>query len=344
MSTTSNHFITLRDYVDGRPVTADDFTTITTDIPEAGADSVLVQTLVLSVDPALRGSMSGRGDHYLPMFTPGEPIHSRGVGRVVASRHPDFAAGDLVTARLAWSEHSIARPELRFGAGTALAHARPADVKLSHHLGVLGNTGQTAFFGVLAVARPRPGDSVLVSGAAGGVGSVAGQIARLRGARVIGLAGSDEKCRILRDELNFDDALNYRDHDLAARLDLVLPDGPTIYFDNVGGEISQLVMDRMPERGKVVECGQISTYDDPDGGWKVDIRPIHRRGLRFEGFTRSQFEEFMPAANAQLAHWLRSGAVVALETERHGLLATPEAFLGMLRGENIGKTTVTVGG
>jgi NADPH-dependent curcumin reductase CurA len=146
----------------------------------------------------------------------------------------------------------------------------------------------------------------------------------------------------LREQLGFDAALNYRSQDIAAQLAEVMPGGPTIYFDNVGGELSQLIMDQMPERGKVVECGQIATYDDPDGGWKLDIRPIHRRGLRFEGFTRSQFEEFMPAANAQLAHWLRTGALVALETERHGFAAVPDAFLGRLRGENIGKMTVSV--
>jgi NADPH-dependent curcumin reductase CurA len=336
-------YIVLRQYSDGRPVVLDDFEVSSMPIPEPPPGSVLVQTLVLSVDPALRGSMSGRGDFYNPQFSLGEPVHSRGVGRVVTSRHPDFAQGDLVKGRFAWSRYSVATPRQDFAAGTALVHAKPDDVKLSYHLGVIGNTGQTAFFGMLAVAHVRPGDSVLVSGAAGGVGSVAGQIARIMGAtHVVGLAGTDRKCKVLTDELGFDAAVNYRGPDIEERLIAALPGGPSIYFDNVGGQLSQRVMGLMPVGGKVVECGQISTHDEPGGGWQVDIRPVHRRGLRFQGFTRSQFAEFLPAANAQLAHWLRTGAVKALETERHGLEALPETFLGMLSGENIGKTTVTI--
>jgi NADPH-dependent curcumin reductase CurA len=335
--------ITLRRYADGRGLSADDFETLSRPMPEPVEGSALVQVLVLSVDPALRGSMTGHRDFYNPQFELGQPIHSRGVARVVSSRHPDFTEGDLVKGRFAWAEYALAGPAQDFAAGTALAPAQPADVKLSHHLGVLGNTGQTAFFGIVAVAKIRPGESVLISGAAGGVGSVAGQLARIMGAgRVVGLAGSQEKCDVLVRELGFDAALNYRSSDLDAELDAVLPGGPSVYFDNVGGQLSQLVMGKMPIGGRIVECGQISTYDDVGGGWQVDIRPIHRRGLTFAGFTRSQFAEFLPAANAQLAYWLKIGKLKGLETERSGFHNLPEALLAMFNGDNLGKMTVTI--
>jgi NADPH-dependent curcumin reductase CurA len=340
---TMTKVMTLRSYADGRGMTADDFEILSTPMPEPAEGNVLVQVLVLSVDPALRGSMMGRRDFYNPQFELGQPIHSRGVGRVISSRHPDFKQGDLVKGRFAWAEYAVAGLGQDFAAGTGLALARPDDVKLSHHLGVLGNTGETAFFGIVAVAKIRPGDSVLISAAAGGVGSVAGQLARIMGARqVVGLAGSQKKCEVLVRELGFDAAVNYRSPDLETELDAVLPGGPSVYFDNVGGRVSQLVMGKMPRGGRVVECGQISTYDEPGGGWQVDIRPIHRRGLSFTGFTRPQFAEFFPAANAQLAYWLKVGKLKGLETERSGFDQLPEAFLGMLKGDNLGKMTVTI--
>ncbi|MER5627983.1 NADP-dependent oxidoreductase [Streptosporangium sp. NPDC002544] len=338
----TTRYVSLRQYAEGRAIVPDDFALRTGPVPEPPPGGVLVQTLVLSLDPTLRGSMTGRSDFYNQQFALDEPIHSRGVGRVIASRNDDFVEGDLVKGRFAWADYSVAGPLAGFGAGNGLTHARPADVKLSHHLGVLGNTGYTAFFGMMAVARPRPGDTVLISGAAGGVGSVAGQIARILGAKVYGLVGSERKSAVLTEELGFDGALVYRGQDLADRLRALIPGGPSIYFDNVGGELSQLVMDQMPFRGRVVECGQIATYGEPDGGLKVDIKPIHLRGLSFEGFAWTQYSEFFPAAKAQLQHWIATGSLRVLETERHGLESLPEAFVGMMAGENIGKMTVTV--
>lgn len=340
--TSATRYITLTKYADGRELDLDDFALREASVPRPSDGQVLVQTLVLSMEPSLRGSMAGRSDFFRASFGLDEPLHSRGVARVLESRHPDFAPGDLVAGRFAWSELSLASPAPEALAGTGLRHARPDDIKLSYHLGAIGNTGQTAFFGILAVARPTAADTVLVSAAAGGVGSIAGQIAKIMGARVIGLAGSEHKCNVIVDKLGFDAALDYRAPDLGDQLRELMPTGPSIYFDNVGGDLSQLVMGMMPIGGKVVECGQIATYNDPNGGWKVDIRPIHLRRLRFCGFTRSSFAEFLPAANAQLAHWLGTGALVALETERHGLESAPSALLGMFAGDNLGKMFVTV--
>jgi NADPH-dependent curcumin reductase CurA len=341
-ATMESRFIALRGYVDGRPVTVDDFVSGSMSVPPPAPGTVLVQALAMSVDPVLRGSMTGLASFYHPQFELTGPLHSRGVGRVVSSAHPGFQPGDVVTGRFAWADYCIASPEDGFAAGTALRHAVPSDVKITHHLGLLSSSGETAFYGMVFLSRIRPGDTVIVSGAAGAVGSIAGQIARIMGAgTVIGLAGSDHKCDVLTSQLGFDIALNYRE-DLERRLRDVMPAGHVIYFDNVGGEVSQVVMNAMPIGGRVIECGQIATYDDAGGGWMVDIRPIHARRLEFVGFARYHFAEFAPAATAQLAHWARTGAITVLETERHGLTALPEAFIGMLNGENIGKMVVLV--
>jgi hypothetical protein len=209
---------------------------------------------------------------------------------------------------------------------------------LAHYLGVLGTTGITAFFGVVGTTRPRPGETMVLSGAAGGVGSVAGQIAQLLGARVIGLAGSPAKCEVLVEQLGFEAALDYRSPTLAADLLDLLPTGPNIYFDNVGGAVSQTVMSTMRRPARVIECGQISSYDDPDGGWTVDIRPIHQNGLRFESFAPSHYPEFRPGAAAQLGHWLDAGKLIALDTTYTGFEAVVPAFLDVFRGGNIGKS------
>jgi hypothetical protein len=169
---------------------------------------------------------------------------------------------------------------------------------------------------------------------------VAGQIAKIMGAQVVGLAGSPEKRKMLVEQLQFDAALDYRSPSLADDVRDLLPGGPDIYFDNVGGAVSQAVMSTMRRPARVIECGQISSYDHDDGGWTIDIRPIHEHGLRLEGFTPSQFGEFLPGAVAQLAHWLDTGRLVALESRYHGLEAAPSAFLDLFQGGNVGKTVV----
>lgn len=344
LDSAENRVIRLKHYVDGRALDNDDFQTSVEAMPAPTGGAVLVKALAMSVDPALRGSMSGIESFYHPQFVLEDALHSRGVGRVVGSEHPDFSVGDLVTGRLAWSDYCVASPEEGFRGGTGLVHARPDDVKLTHHLGLLSSSGETAFYGMVFLSHLRAGDTVIVSGAAGAVGSLAGQIARIMGAgKVIGLAGADRKCDVLTTTLRFDQAINYRSEDLDAQLAEAIPtDRHAVYFDNVGGPVSHAVMNAMPVGGRVLECGQIATYDDEGGGWMVDIRPIHARRLEFVGFARYHFSQFAPAATAQLAEWSRSGELSVLETERRGLAALPSAFMGMLNGENIGKMVVVL--
>ncbi|WP_209045505.1 MDR family NADP-dependent oxidoreductase [Rhizorhabdus histidinilytica] len=337
-----NRFVTLNRHVAGGPVEETIFSLAEGTRPAPGDGEVLLRPLALSVDPYLRGQMTGIDTFYLPQFALGQPITSLGVGRVVESRHPGFAAGDLVQGVMQWADYSLwSGSDTLKGVG-ALGPVDPAIDKLSHALGVYGLNGMTALFGMVGVARPEPGDTVLVSGAAGGIGAVAGQIARILGARVIGLAGSQAKCDTLVRDLGFDAALNYRSATLADDLRQAMPRGPDIYFDNVGGAVSQAVMAMMRRHTRVVECGQISTYDDENGGWTVDIRPIHANGLIWESFTTAHFAEFYPGGLAQLIHWVRAGKIKILETEHRGLEAAPRAMVGLLRGENIGKMVVTL--
>jgi NADPH-dependent curcumin reductase CurA len=335
--------IFLTGYACGEALTEDHFTVREHAVRTLGPDEVLLETLALSVDPYLRGAMTGLDRYYLPQFEFDRPVHSMGVARILDSRLDGYAAGDVVLGAIDWSDVSVLGAEdiaaRRVSGGSLVRLAAPLR-PLPQYLGVLGTTGITAFFGIVGATRPRRGETLVLSGAAGGVGSVAGQIARLLGARVIGLAGSPKKCDVLVEQLGFDAALDYRSPTLTADLHALLPAGPDINFDPVGGTVSQTVMTTMRRPARVIECGQISSYDDPDGGWKIDIRPIHEHGLRLESFTPSHFAEFRPGAVAQLGHWLDAGKLIALDTTYTGLEAVPTAFLDIFRGGNVGKSVV----
>jgi NADPH-dependent curcumin reductase CurA len=311
-------------------------------IPELKDGQVLLKTLALSVDPYMRGQMTGLANYFLPQFELERPVMSLGVARVVESRNPAHRAGDLVQGFMEWSDYSIGSGATLVPGIGDLTPVDPKIGKLSHALGVFGLNGLTAFFGILGVAKPRRGETMVLSGAAGGIGVLAGQIARIMGARVIGLAGAEQKRKVLVEQLGFEAALDYRSEKLADELTALAPHGPDFYFDNVGGAVSQTVMGIMRRPARVIECGQISTYNEAGGGWTVDIRPIHANGLRWESFTTAHFNEFAPAAVAQMAYWVRAGKIIALETEYHGLEAAPRAMAGLLRGENIGKMVVTI--
>ncbi len=342
-STTS---VYLKSYILGDALSAEHFELSETALRPLADAEVLLETVCLSVDPYLRGCMTGMANYYVPQLDLRAPIHSLGVARVLDSRLPGYAAGELVLGSIDWSARSIlsaqAISQRPVGRRTLRRLALTAQEHPSRYLGVLGITGITAFFGIVGTAKPRPGETMVVSAAAGAVGSVAGQIAKILGARVIGLTSSPEKRSVIVERLGFDAAVDYRSATLPQDLLELVPGGPDIYFDNVGGAVSQAVMSTMRHPARVVECGQISSYDDQDGGWMVDIRPIHRHGLRFEGFTPSLFSEFEPAALAQLEHWLGTGQIIALETVHHGLESLPAAMLGLFRGGNIGKTVVSL--
>ncbi|MFE5029129.1 zinc-binding dehydrogenase [Streptomyces sp. NPDC056656] len=342
-SPTRTRSIFLTRYACGEPLTEDHFTAREHDVRELRANEVLLQTLALSVDPYLRGAMTGLDRYYIPQFTFDRPVHSMGVARVLDSRLDGYAAGDVVLGAIDWSHVSVLSAEEIAGrpvSGGALVRLSQPLRPLSHYLGVLGTTGVTAFFGVVGATRPRRGETIVLSGAAGGVGSVAGQIAQLLGARVIGLAGSPKKCEVLTKQLGFEAALDYRSPTLTDDLLALLPHGPDVYFDNVGGAVSQTVMSTMRKPARVIECGQIASYDDPDGGWTIDIRPIHQHGLRLESFSPSHYGEFRAGAVAQLGHWIDVGKIITLDTTYHGLKTVPTAFLDIFRGGNVGKSVV----
>jgi len=342
---TTTRSVYLNRYVLGSRPTEEDFSLRETVLGPVQDGDVLLETLALSLDPYLQGCMTGLDNYYVPQFDLDAPIHSLGVARVLESRRPEVDAGDIVVADIDWADASLAtaaaiasRP-----VGGRTIRRVPSDASdLSRYLGVLGVTGVTAFFGVVGTARPKARETMVISAAAGGVGTIAGQIAKIMGAQVIGLASTAEKRRMLVDTLGFDGALDYRSATLAEDIRELLPYGPDIYFDNVGGAVSQAVMSTMRRPARVIECGQISSYLDPDGGWRIDIRPIHQHGLRLQSFTPGHFAEFQPGAVAQLAHWVDSGRLVSVESKRYGLESTPAAFIDLFNGANAGKSIVVL--
>jgi len=313
----------------------DDFAVETVSLPDLDPGEVQVRTRYVSVDPYMRGRMRA-GDSYAPAWAVGDPIPAGGVGEVVESRHPDWAAGDTVVGQLAWADHVVVD-------GDRLAPVDPSVAPPPAWLGVLGLTGRTAYFGMLDVAEPRPGDTVVVSGAAGAVGTIAGQLAALAGATVIGIAGTDEKTAFLTDTLGFDAALNYRDGTVDAALDRILEDGIDVYFDNVGGSITDAVFTHLATGARVAVCGQIALYNQesvPTGPRKLWQLIEHQ--ARVEGFLVRQFEPRFDEATARLTRWVDSGAIHHEQTVVEGFAVIPEAFAGLFEGTNIGKLVVAL--
>ncbi len=303
-------------------------------MPTPGAGEVLTRTIYLSLDPANRAWM--RGATYRAQVAAGEVMAGYTVAQVVESRDPGFREGDLVEGDGGWQEHAV-RPA---GALSRLERRGP----LSHHLSVLGITGLTAYFGLLEIGKPRAGETVLVSAAAGATGNVAGQIARILGCRTVGLAGSDAKCAWLTGELGFDAAINYKTEEIRQALKDHCPDGIDVYFDNTGGEILSAALFRMNLRGRVVCSGVVSQYDTatPAPGPRGVPGLIVTKRLRMEGFIVSDFFRQRAEATERLAGWIADGRLVVREDILEGLEAAPRGLIGLLRGENIGKRMVRV--
>jgi NADPH-dependent curcumin reductase CurA len=303
-------------------------------LPELRNDQALLETLYISVDPYMRGRMSPVRSYVAPL-QPGDVIAGATVARVTESRHPDFAAGDLVLAPLGWRTAGV------LPGGLLQKVALPAD-RASLALGALGMPGLTAYFGLLEVGQPKPGETVLVSGAAGAVGSVVGQIARLMGCRTVGVAGSAEKAHWLTEELGFHAALNYKAHDdLRAALAPLCPDGVDVYFDNVGGAVSDAALGLINLRARLVICGQIAQYNakNPPRGPRPFATLLVRRA-RAEGFIIFDFKERFAEAQRRLSTWVEEGQLRVRETVVEGFENVPKAFLGLFTGQNIGKMVV----
>ena len=329
-------------------------------LPTIGDGQFLVRTLYVSVDPGLRGwltrspeYLSQALDLYLDAFfvTRGQmrvppeyraPLHigsvmcGQGLGQVVESHHPDYAVGDFVTGLLGWQDYCSSDgttrvPVFRF----KRVHPLP------RYLGVLGNSGMTAYFGMLDVARPREGETVLVSGAAGATGSIAAQIARLQRCRVIGIAGGPKKRRWLTEELGLDAAIDYKSEDIDLRLTELCPDGVNVYFDNVGGRTLEIVLDHMATWGRIALCGTISAYDHggtPAG--PANLARLATSRIRMEGFLAPDYGPRYKEARRQLSAWLATGSLKPCEHIHEGFENIPRAFLGLFQGTNIGKAMV----
>ncbi|WP_049894172.1 NADP-dependent oxidoreductase [Halogranum rubrum] len=305
--------------------------------PDPDANEVLVKTLYLSVDPYMRGRMRD-AESYAEPWDVGEPMRAGVVGEVVESNHAGFEAGDVVVGNLLWSEYTAVD-------GGELTSIDPDVAPVSTALGVVGMPGRTAYFGLLDVAQPKPGDTVVVSGAAGAVGSVVGQLAREAGCRVVGFAGSDTKTEWLTEELGFDAAINYKTtDDLGEALADAAPDGVDVYFDNVGGEITDAVFGQLNVDARVAVCGQISQYnatDLPTGPRKLGT--LIEKRARVEGLLVGDFAPRFEEATERLAGWVADGTIQYRETVTEGFENAPDAFLGLFEGENIGKQLVKVG-
>jgi len=310
-----------------------DFALEEVEVPSPGPGEVLVRTGWVSVDPYQRGRMSTTRS-YAKNLELGDVMTAQAVGEVVESNDSRYEPGDIALGQLGWQDYAVAR-------GGSLRKV-PSGVEPQLALHVLGATGLTAYFGLLDVAEPVPGDTVVVSGAAGAVGSVAGQIARIMGCRTVGIAGAAEKLDDLREFYRFDEAIDYKKEDVREAVKRACPDGVDVYFDNCGGEISAAVHGRLNVGARIAICGQISQYN------LERAQPTFHPGTlivfraRMQGFLVSDYSSRFGEAIPRLARWVMNGDIRYRETVTEGLENAPRAFIGMLNGENRGKALVRV--
>ncbi|MEF8802493.1 MAG: NADP-dependent oxidoreductase [Halolamina sp.] len=302
-----------------------------------GPGEALLELRYLSVDPYMRGRMRA-GESYADPWEVGQPLRGGAVATVVEEHGTEFDEGDLVVGNMTWADYHIAD-------GSDLQRVTVGELPESTALGVLGMPGRTAYFGTREVLEPRAGDTVVVSAAAGAVGSVVGQLAKLQGATVVGFAGSDEKCAVVEDEFGFDACINYADtEDYGDALDEVAPAGVDGYFDNVGGPITDAVFTKLNVDAHVAICGQIALYNEeetPTGPRKLG-KLIQTRA-RVQGLLVGDYAPRWAQATADLREWVADGEIAYRETVTEGLENAPDAFVGLFEGENIGKQVVKIG-
>lgn len=309
-------------------------------VPELRAGQALVETLYLSVDAANRAWLE-QGRSYVPPVEIGEVMRGLGVGRVVDSQRVDLAPGDIVSGLLGWQKYSIADRTADEAPLSVLPEPLPAPAQT--FLGALGLSGLAAYVGVELYGRPHPGETLVVTAAAGAVGSVVGQIAKDRGARVVGVAGSREKCAWLTDELGFDTAVNYRDADWAAQLDRATPDGIDVQYENVGGQVFNHCLSRLNLRSRVVLCGLSSQYNDSHAaGAPLNLWQAVAQRATIQGFIVFDHEDMYQAGTEYLTSLLKSGRLQTRETVVDGLQNMPKALNQLFDGANIGKMLVRI--
>lgn len=329
----TNRQILLRRRPQG-PITDDCFELVEQAVPRPAEGEAVVRVRYLSLDPTIR--IWVERDSYLPAIALGDPVRSAALGVVVESRSEEFPVGATVMGMLGWQDYAVV-------GGDQPANVLPEGIEPADALSIYGGTGITAYFGLLDVGQPVEGDTVLVSGAAGATGSIVGQIAKIKGCRVVGIAGTDDKCRWLVDELGFDAAVNYRTEDLDARIGALCPDGVDVFFDNVGGDTLEAALDHLALKARVVLCGSISSYnaeEAPPGPRNLMNLVIQR--ARMEGFLVLDYLDRFPEAALDLAVWVAEGKIRHRVDIVEGLEATPSAMNRLFDGTNTGKLIVHV--
>jgi NADPH-dependent curcumin reductase CurA len=300
--------------------------------PEPGDGQFLVRNHWLSLDPYMRGRMDAVKS-YAKYLELGEVMTGGTVGEVVASKHPQFPVGEFVTGSLGWQLYALSD-------GTGVRKVDAERAPLSYYVGVLGMPGVTAWMGLLDIAQPKAGETVVVSAASGAVGSVVGQLAKIRGCRAVGIAGGPAKCEYVVKELGFDACVDYKAGRLNDDLKAAAPGGIDVYFENVGGAVLDAVLRRMNPFSRITVCGLVSQYSATEQYGVTNLRSILVNRIRMQGFIVSDRMQLWPQALAELGEHVAAGRIKYRETVAHGLENAPKAFLGMLRGENLGKQLV----
>lgn len=330
-----NKAIILKNRPVGKP-SLSDFTISKEEIPEIANGEILLKTKFVSVDPYLRGRMSDAKSYVAP-FQINEPVASGCIAEVIESKNESFKKGDFVSGLLDWKEYQVTD-------GKHLLKIEDSELPLSAYLGVMGMTGLTAYFGLMEIGKPKEGETLVVSGAAGAVGSVVGQIGKILGCRVVGIAGSDEKVALLKSKFGFDEAINYNTtKDMTQEIAALCPEGVDVYFDNVGGTISDSVHDNINRFGRIVVCGAISTYNDTSVPTGPRVQGfLIKQSVLMQGFIVGNYAEMFPEGIEYLSTWLKEGKLTFTETIVEGFDAIPQAFIELFEGKNKGKMIVKV--
>jgi len=319
-------------------VSENNFEYAETPIPEIGDGEVLVRNLYLSFDPTQRGWMTDR-ESYLPPVEIGAPMRAGSVGQVMASHHDDYNVGDLVQTTGCWQDYVVAAP----GQGPLGLTVLPAGVTPEMMLSIFGITGLTAYFGLLDIGDPKEGETVLVSGAAGATGSVVGQIAKLKGCRVVGIAGGEKKCAWLLEDGGFDAVIDYKSEDVGEAIQRTCPNRIDVFFDNVGGDILEAALDHIGLHSRIVMCGAISGYNSDSAvpGPKNLMNIISRRA-KMQGFIILDYIDQAPAAIAQLGDWIATGKMRFEVDVQNGFENIPATLKRLFTGENMGKQLLKI--
>lgn len=332
---TTNTQVLFRREPHGLPTPAD-FEIVKQTLPDLVTGQFLISNLYLSLDPYMRMLMGGGWTYSGKPMTPGQVMVGRVLGVVLESKNPDFGPGEHVVGRLGWQTHAISD-----GTDLDFKVVREHDIPLTAYLGACGSNGVTAWAGLKMIGEPKGGETVLVSAAAGSVGSAVGQIAKAIGCRAVGIAGGPEKCGIVTEEFGFDACCDYKRDDLAAQIRAAAGNGVDVYFDNVGGKMLDTVLPCLNRGARVPVCGVLSQYNAENEPYGVkNTRLIFDKKLRLQGFLLSDYRELWGQARAELEELVAAGRLRYRETIAKGIENAPEAFIGMLQGHNIGKQLV----